>query len=97
MPQSSREAIVINEQGFHARPAMKFADLANTFDADIRLTKRGGVDGEPDETVDGKSIMALLTVMGVTGTKYQIDATGNTAEQAVHELVELFERKFDEE
>ncbi len=97
MPTSSREAIVVNEQGFHARPAMKFADLANTFASEIVVTKRGGVDGEPDETVDGKSIMALLTVMGIEGTKYQIEATGDDAEKAVESLAELFERKFDEE
>lgn len=97
MPTSSREAIVINEQGFHARPAMKFADLANTFASEVALTKRGGVDGEPDETVDGKSIMALLTVMGVVGTKYQIEATGDDADQCVEALVQLYERKFDEE
>ncbi|MFT3786986.1 MAG: HPr family phosphocarrier protein [Tepidisphaeraceae bacterium] len=97
MSHASREVTVLNEQGFHARPAMKFVDAATGFESDVQLTKLPGPDNPDPETVDGKSIMFVLTLMGAIGTTYRIEADGTDAEAAVNTLAQLFAAKFDEE
>jgi len=93
MPTASREIIVSNSMGLHARPAMQFVDLANTFQSDVRV-KRTGPD--PIEA-DGKSVMQMIVLEATQGTPLRIEAEGEDAEQAVAKLAELFESKFGEE
>jgi phosphocarrier protein len=93
MPTASREIIVSNKLGLHARPAMQFVDLANQFKSEIKVTKFGDEPGE----ADGKSVMEMIILAATEGTKMRIDAQGEDAEQAVAKLVELFESKFGEE
>ena len=93
MPAASREIIVSNKLGLHARPAMQFVDLANQFKSDIRVTKFGDEPGE----ADGKSVMEMIILAATEGTPLRIDAEGEDAEVAVQKLAELFESKFGEE
>jgi len=79
-----------NKLGMHARPAMAFVDLANTFDA--RVTVRKG-----SQAVDGKSIMQMMMLAATKGTELEIETIGPDAEQALEELSALVKRKFDEE
>ena len=46
MPSASREIVVTNKLGLHARPAMQFVDVANQFSSAITV-RRGGE--EPTE------------------------------------------------
>lgn len=93
MPTASREILVSNKLGLHARPAMQFVDLANEFESEIKV-RRLGLD--PIE-VDGKSVMQMITLEAVEGTGLRIEAEGPDAEDAVNRLAELFESKFGEE
>ena len=93
MPIASRDVVVSNKVGLHARPAMQFVDVANEFASTITV-RRGGED--PLE-VDGKSVMHMITLEAVQGTPLRIVADGDDAEAAVDRLVELFESKFGEE
>jgi phosphocarrier protein HPr len=93
MATSSREIIVSNSMGLHARPAMQFVDLANQFTSEIRVIKAGD---EP-VTADGKSVMQMIVLEATQGTPLKIEADGNDAEEAVKKLAELFESKFGEE
>ena len=93
MPSASRDIIVINKLGLHARPAMQFVDLANQFKSDIKVVKFGDEPGE----ADGKSVMQMIILAAMPGTKMRIDADGEDAEQAVQKLAELFENKFGED
>jgi len=93
MPSASRDIIVSNKLGLHARPAMQFVDLANQFKSDIKVTKFGDEPGE----ADGKSVMEMIILAATEGTKMRIDAEGEDAEEAVTKLVQLFEGKFGEE
>jgi len=93
MPTASREVVVINKLGLHARPAMQFVDLANQFSSDIQVHKLG----EEPLDADGKSVMQMIILAATEGTKMRIDATGDDAEEAVKKLAELFETKFGEE
>jgi phosphotransferase system HPr (HPr) family protein len=93
MPTASREIIVSNSMGLHARPAMQFVDLANQFSSEIRVIKPGP---EP-VTADGKSVMQMIVLEAIQGTPLKIEADGNDSQEAVNKLAELFESKFGEE
>jgi phosphocarrier protein HPr len=93
MPTASREVVVSNKLGLHARPAMQFVDVANQFKSDVKVYSFGEEPGE----ADGKSVMQMIILAATEGTKIRIDAEGEDADQAVNKLVELFESKFGEE
>lgn len=93
MPTASREIVVSNKLGLHARPAMQFVDLANQFSANVTVFKGGD---EPAEA-DGKSVMQMIILAATEGTPLKIVADGDDAENAVAKLAELFESKFGEE
>jgi phosphocarrier protein len=93
MPSVSRDIVVSNSLGLHARPAMQFVDVANQFKSEIKVVKGGEEPGE----ADGKSIMHMLTLAATQGTPLTIQAEGEDAEEAVNKLVKLFEDKFGEE
>ncbi|MCE9589347.1 MAG: HPr family phosphocarrier protein [Planctomycetes bacterium] len=86
----SSEVTIKNRLGLHARPAMSFVDIANTFVSQV-LVKKG------DQTVDGKSIMQMMMLAATQGTQLQIVAQGPDAPQAIQALRALIDRKFDEE
>src|SRR5690606_5323893 len=56
MSKVSRQVVIRNRLGLHARPAMQFVDLANKFEATIKVHKGGD---EPVEA-DGKSVMQMI-------------------------------------
>src|SRR5439155_21605036 len=92
MPTASRDIIVTNKLGLHARPAMQFVDVANSFKSDIKVVKFGEEPGE----ADGKSVMQMIILAATEGTKMRIDADGEDADEAVKKLAQLFEEKFGE-
>ena len=92
MPTASKDIIVTNKLGLHARPAMQFVDLANSFASEIKVTKFGEEPGE----ADGKSVMQMIILAAVPGTQMRIDADGEDAEQAVEKLAQLFADNFGE-
>jgi phosphocarrier protein HPr len=89
----SKDVTVSNERGLHARPAMQFVDVANTFKSEVTVSKDGP---EPIE-VDGKSVMQMITLEATQGTILRLKADGDDAETAVGKLEELFTSKFGEE
>jgi phosphotransferase system HPr (HPr) family protein len=93
MPTASRDIVICNKLGLHARPAMQFVDVANQFKADVKVISFGEEGGE----VDGKSVMQMMTLAAVEGTPLKIVADGEDAEAAVKELAKLIEEKFGEE
>ena len=93
MASASRDIIVSNSMGLHARPAMQFVDLANSFNSEVRVIK----PGDDPVTADGKSVMQMIVLEATKGTPLRIEAEGDDAEQAVVKLAELFETGFGEE
>jgi phosphocarrier protein HPr len=86
----TKEFVVTNKLGIHARPAALFVRTANKFECDIFVEKDG-------ERVNGKSIMGLMMLAAGPGSKLMIFAEGEDAAHAVVELEALVKRKFDEE
>lgn len=86
----TREFLVSNKLGIHARPAAMFVKIANRFSCNIFVEKDG-------EKVNGKSIMGLMMLAAGPGSKLKIHADGHDASAALAELETLLNRKFDEE
>ena len=93
MPNASKDIVVSNKLGLHARPAMQFVDVANGFASEIKVLKFGDEPGE----ADGKSVMQMIILAATEGTKMRIDAEGDDADDAVKKLGELFDEKFGED
>lgn len=86
----TRDLVVSNKLGIHARPAAMFVKIASKFDSDIFVEKDG-------ERVNGKSIMGLMMLAAGPGSKLKVIASGADAQQAVTEIEALLKRKFDED
>ena len=86
----TKEFLVSNKLGIHARPAAMFVKVANRFACDIFVEKDG-------EKVNGKSIMGLMMLAAGPGSKLKVHASGHDASQALSELEILVKRKFDED
>jgi len=83
------ELVIENQSGLHARPAAAFVKTANNFHAEITVTKDG-------DSVNGKSIMGLMTLAAARGTKLIIEASGDDATEAVDAIQSLAEDNFNE-
>jgi phosphocarrier protein HPr len=86
----TKELVVLNKLGIHARPAAMFVRTANRFDCEIFVEKDG-------ERVNGKSIMGLMMLAAGPGSVVTVLAEGGDAARAIHELEALLKRKFDED
>ncbi|MCK5595477.1 HPr family phosphocarrier protein [bacterium] len=90
--KTEMEIIVVieNTLGLHARPAALFVHLANKFQSEIFVEKKG-------QKVNGKSIMGIMTLAAGKGQEITITADGNDSEEAVKALEKLLKDKFGEE
>jgi phosphocarrier protein len=86
----TKDLVVINKLGIHARPAAMFVKIANRFQSEILVEKDG-------EKVNGKSIMGLMMLAAGPTSRIRVEASGEDAVQAVAEIEALIKRKFDEE
>lgn len=77
-----RTVSVVHEQGLHARPAALFVKLASRFESQITV-KKGR------KSVDGKSIMGLLTLAAHCGSRVSIVVNGPDAPDALEQLCRL--------
>ncbi len=86
----TRDVVVLNRYGIHARPAALLVKAASRFAGEILIEKNG-------VKVNAKSIMGLLTLEGNHGAKLRIHASGPDAAEALAALADLFARKFFED
>jgi len=84
------EVTISNVQGLHARPVMRFVDIASQFESSIRV-KKDAID------VDGKSPMEMMLLEAVQGTILLIVASGQDSRAAAQALGELVDGKFGED
>ncbi|HEX7119634.1 MAG TPA: HPr family phosphocarrier protein [Longimicrobiales bacterium] len=88
--EHERTVRIQNKYGLHARPAAEFVKLANRFRADVWVRKE-------ETEVNGKSIMGVMMLAAECGSEITIRASGEDAESALEELVELVAKGFGEE
>ena len=84
-----REVIIVNRAGLHTRPAATLVKTAAKFKADFFIYKDG-------LEINGKSIIGVMTLAAEQGSKLLLRFDGPDEEQAAIEVVDLFERGFDE-
>jgi len=85
-----RKIKISNSNGMHARPATKFAEIANKYNSEIHVKAKG-------KAVDGKSVIELLTLGAENGTEMLLCAKGIDAAEALDALEGLVKSKFEEE
>ena len=86
----SKSVTIVNKLGLHARAATRLVNCASVFAAEIRIKK-----GE--KTINGKSIMGVLTLAASTGTVLVIEADGPDREDALQAVYELINNGFGED
>ncbi|MBQ7088536.1 MAG: HPr family phosphocarrier protein [Clostridia bacterium] len=85
----SKEVVVQNQVGLHARPATFFIQKANEFKASIWVEKE-------ERRVNAKSLLGVLSLGIVGNTAIRVIADGADEEAAVEALVKLVESGFAE-
>ena len=85
----SNEVTVQNSVGLHARPATFFIQRANEIKSSVWVEK-------DERRVNAKSLLGVLSLGIIKGTKISIIADGSDEEEAVKTLVELIESNFSE-
>jgi phosphocarrier protein len=86
----TRELVILNRYGLHARPAALFVKTSNRFKAEVWVEKDG-------EEVNGKSIMGLMMLAAGHGSKITVSAAGSDAEKFLKEIEELVAGRFHED
>ena len=85
----SKEVVISNQVGLHARPATFFIQKANEFKSSIWVEK-------DDRRVNAKSLLGVLSLGIVKGTTVTIIADGADEEEAIVTLAELIDSDFSE-
>lgn len=89
MSQLSRDVIIINKLGMHARAAAKFVKLATGYISKVELERN-------NRRVNGKSIMGVMMLAAAKGAQVTLHAEGKDAAECIDNLEELINNRFDE-
>lgn len=85
----SKEVVINNQVGLHARPATFFIQKANEFKSSIWIEK-------DDRRVNAKSLLGVLSLGIVKGTSVKILADCVDESAAIATLSELIDSNFSE-
>ena len=88
-PTVSRQVVIRNRLGLHARASAQFVRTAGRFQAEITVELGS-------QRVNGKSIMGLLLLAAAQGTTLGLSAVGTDSLAALQALGELVEGRFGE-
>jgi len=86
----SREILILNSRGLHARASAKFVKCAEQFDATVTVSRDG-------HSVPGTSIMGLMMLAAAPGSTITVSASGRQAAEAIAALEALITGRFGEE
>jgi phosphocarrier protein len=85
----SKELVVCNRAGIHARPAAMIVKVANKFKSDLFMKKE-------DMKINGKSIMGVITLGAGYKSKIVISCEGEDEIDMANAIEKLFENRFEE-
>ena len=85
----TRQVVVPNQQGLHARPIAQICKLANEHEATLVV----GLDGLE---VDGSLVLEMLMLCAPMGSDLMLRAEGEDAEALVNRVAALIEGGFGE-
>ena len=85
----TKEAVINNPVGLHARPATFFIQKANEFKSSIWIEK-------DERRVNAKSLLGVLSLGIVKGTTVTLVADGADEQEAIDTLTALINSDFSE-
>ncbi len=85
----SKTLAIINEMGFHMRPANLFAAAMNKYPAAVSIEVNG-------KRIDGKSMMAIMASCIKKGMSITVECDGENEQAMLNEAVSLIESGFGE-
>ena len=85
-----KELIIKNKLGMHARPSSILVQAASKFESAITIKKE-------DKEINAKSILDIMMLAAEFGTKIKLIVNGSDEKEALEEITNLFENKFNEE
>ena len=84
-------ATLVNDIGLHARPSVKFTQLAKSFSAEVEFAL--AAEGP---WIDAKSPVKVMRAKAPRGTTLHLRAAGPDAADAVLAMIALIERRFED-
>lgn len=84
-----KEVTILNRAGLHVRPASSLVKMASKYKCDFYII-------HDDLVVNGKSIIGVMTLCIGQGSKLKLKFDGEDEEDAAKEIVDYFNRGFDE-
>ena len=85
----TKEVVINNQVGLHARPATFFIQKANEYRSTIMVEKE-------ERKVNAKSLLGVLSLGITRGTTITISAEGADEQEAVEALCDLIASNFGE-
>ena len=90
MSEFSRDFMILNDKGLHARASARFVEVVEKFNSEVIVEKDG-------LAASGSSIMGLLMLAASKGTNIKVTLNGDDAEELSIALDNLIKSKFGEE
>lgn len=85
----SKTTKIINEMGFHMRPANEFITAMNKYSSDIYLTVNGN-------RINGKSIMSIMAAAIKCTSEITVECDGADEAAMLDEAIKLIDSGFGE-
>jgi phosphocarrier protein len=85
----SREFLISNRLGLHARPSAQLTQVAARFECEIYIARNG-------RRVNAKSIMGVMMLAAGPGSTVTVDAEGPDEQQAMDAIGVLITSRFGE-
>ena len=84
-----RTVKIINKAGLHTRPAATVVKMAAKYKCEFSISRDG-------MSINGKSIIGVMTLAAEEGAELILSFNGEDEEPAAKEIMDYFERGFDE-
>lgn len=78
-----------NKAGLHTRPAATVVKMAAKYKCEFFISRDG-------MNINGKSIIGVMTLAAEEGSELLLTFNGEDEEAAAQEIIDFFERGFDE-
>ena len=91
MSRNERVVEVVPEAGLHARPASKFVETANEYDAAVKIGR-----ADADDLVSAESMISVTSLGAKQGEAVRVVAEGDDAEAALDALERVLSAEEDE-
>lgn len=89
-PSTAAQLTLLNRQGLHARAAAAFVRAITGLRADVTVSWQ-------NQTVNGRSMLELMTLGAPPGSVLEVTTSGVDAEAALAKLTEVIANRFYEE